>query len=213
MTPVPPNSFPRRGSGYAKYPDSPAAATPPESRNLWQHSPLRRKRNLLTTGALAVDSPGFRSRLQGVHRRLRRQPPAQARHVADNAFAGFGYRFYNVRRDSAFAIARTRMGRNALIPSRLFQDSTIWNVNSPDSSRTLIVSATFVDNHYTFTGNPKAPPPQSLGDQRHLLNLKWLGEGDYQWSTTVDHAIGPVTPAAAGAADHGHADSRRGKDA
>jgi len=196
---VPPNSFPRRGSGYAKYPVSQTAATPRESRKLWQHSPLRRKRNLLTAAALTaillVSGAGCKASIDafGIN-------PTHARHVADNAFAGIGYRFYNVRRDSAFARARTLMGKHALIPSRLFQDSTIWNVNSPDSSRTLIVVATLVDGHYTFAGNPKAPPPQSLGDQRHLLNLKWLGEGDYQWSTSVDHAIGPVTPAAAGAA-------------
>ena len=126
--------------------------------------------------------------------------PAYARHAADNAFAAFAYRFYDVRRDSTFARAREQMGRYALIPSGIFKDSTIWNVFAPDSSRTLLVSATFANNHYTYTASPHAPHPRAVGDQRHSLNLKWLGGGDYEWFNTVDHAIGPVKPNAVAAA-------------
>ena len=115
-------------------------------------------------------------------------------------FAAFAYRFYEVRRDSAFNRARNLMGQYALIPSRLFRDSTLWNTRPPDSSRTLLVSATFTDNRYTFAANPRAPHPRSLGDQRHALNLKWLGGGDYEWFTQVDHTIGNVKPAHVGAA-------------
>ena len=115
-------------------------------------------------------------------------------------FAAFAYRFYEVRRDSAFNRARNLMGQYALIPSRLFRDSTLWNTRPPDSSRTLLVSATFADNRYTFAADPRAPHPRSLGDQRHALNLKSLGGGDYEWFTQVDHAIGNVKPAHVGAA-------------
>jgi hypothetical protein len=160
---------------------------------------LRRERNPLTSAVLAtillLTGAGCKASIDALG-----SNPSTARHVADNAFAGFAYRFYNLRRDSSFARARTLMGRNALIPSRLYQDSTIWNVTSPDSSRSLIVGGAFADNRYTFAGNSQAPPPRSLGDQRHVLHLKWLGQGDYQWTTSVDHAIGPVTPVAAGAA-------------
>ena len=126
--------------------------------------------------------------------------PAYARAAADNAFAAFAYRFYEVRREPSFNRARKLMGEYALIPSRLYRDSTLWNVTSPDSTRTLIVGASFADNHYTFAGNAQAPPPRALGDQRHSLNLKWLGGGDYEWFTQVDHAIGSVKPAHMGAA-------------
>lgn len=50
-----------------------------------------------------------------------------AKRNADNAFAAFAFRFYNVQRDAKFGLARTRMGRFALIPSRIYDDSAIWS--------------------------------------------------------------------------------------
>ena len=126
--------------------------------------------------------------------------PAYARVAAENAFAAYAYRFYQVRREPSFERARELMGQYALIPSRLYRDSTLWNVTRTDSTRTLIVGAAFADNHYTFAANTVAPAPRSLGDQRHSLNLKWLGGGDYEWFTQVDHAIGSVKPAHVAAA-------------
>lgn len=126
--------------------------------------------------------------------------PAQARHAADHLFAGFAYRFYNVLRDPVFDRARTLMGQYALTPSRLWRDSTLWNASGPDSTRTLIVGAAFRGDHYAFTADRSARTPRALGDERHTLSLRWLGGGDYEWFTTVDHAVGALTPAAAGAA-------------
>lgn len=125
--------------------------------------------------------------------------PAYARHVAENTFAAFSYRFYQVTRDSNFNRARNLMGQYALIPGRLYRDSTLWNVFPADSSRTLLIAASFTGNSYRFAANRQAPEPRALGDQRHALNLKWLGGGDYEWFTMVDHAIGTATPAAIGA--------------
>ena len=124
---------------------------------------------------------------------------ARARYAAQTLFAGFAYRFYGVTRDSAFERARKEMGEYALIPSRLYRDSTIWN-DRADSSRTLVVGATFTDNRYLFKANPQTPAPRALGDERHALTLRWLGGGDYEWFTQVDHVIGSAKPAAIGAA-------------
>ena len=160
---------------------------------------MRHSRNPLNTAGLAIlllsSVHGCKASIDAFG-----TSPAQARQVAENTFAAFAYRFYEVRRDSAFNRARMLMGQYALIPSRLFRDSSLWNSRPPDSSRTLLVSATFENNRYTFAANPQAPHPRSLGDQRHALNLKWLGGGDYEWFTQVDHAIGTVKPASVGAA-------------
>lgn len=156
---------------------------------------MRRARNPLAAASLALLCAGCQSSIAAFGPTI-----AEARHAADHAFAGFAFRFYNVRRDSAFHHARQLMGQYALIPSRLYRDSTLWNAISPESSRTLIVGAAFRADHYSFTANRAAPHPRSLGDQRHALTLRWLGGSDYEWSTTVDHAVGPVKPAAAGAA-------------
>jgi hypothetical protein len=155
---------------------------------------LRHLRRTLVLAALALLT-GCQASIDGFSTN-----PAQARHVAENLFVAFAYRFYEVRRDSSFNRARELMGQYALIPSRLFRDSSLWNVFPADSSRTLLVNASFDNNRYLFAANPNAPHPRALGDQRHALNLRWLGGSDYEWFTMVHHAVGLVTPAQAGAA-------------
>jgi hypothetical protein len=142
---------------------------------------------LLATALLAM--PGCQPTIDALG-----PDPTTARRNADHAFAAFAYRFYEVDRDSSFNRARTLMGQYALIPSRLHRDSTLWNGQRHDSTRTITVGASFANNHYTFAANRQAPPPRALGDQRHQLQLKWLGGGDYEWFTQVDHAIGPARP-------------------
>ncbi|HEX6314794.1 MAG TPA: hypothetical protein VFZ73_08045 [Gemmatimonadaceae bacterium] len=155
---------------------------------------MRHLRHTLAAAILAV-LPGCQASIDAFG-----SNPAQARHVAENLFAAFAYRFYEVRRDASFNRARELMGQYALIPSRLYRDSTLWNVFPADSSRTLLVNASFDNNRYLFAANPNAPHPRSLGDQRHALNLHWLGGSDYEWFTMVHHAVGSVTPAQAAAA-------------
>jgi len=159
---------------------------------------LRHARNLLAKASLAlllvVSGTACRASIDAFG-----ADAARARHAAETLFAGFAYRFYGVTRDSAFENARTTMGQYALIPSRLYRDSTIWN-DRADSARILVVGATFTDNRYRFTTNPRAPAPRALGDERHALTLKSLGGGDYEWFTQVDHAVGSAKPAAIGAA-------------
>jgi hypothetical protein len=127
--------------------------------------------------------------------------PSAARQVADEALAGFAYRFYAVNRAPDFDRARRVMGRYALIPSRLYTDSTVWNIRRDrDRSRTLFVRGQFEGNRFNFFADPQVPYPTALGAQRHAIQLKHLGGGDYEWNTAVDHAIGSVTPAAFAAA-------------
>ena len=188
---------PKRGTQLT--PTLPLGATPPKPCNLCQHSPLRHARNpvavIVLAAVLTIYSASCKASIDAFGTN-----PAQARAAAENTFAAFAYRFYEVRREPVFDRARELMGQYALIPSKLYRDSTLWNVTSRDSSRSLIVGATFADNHYTFAANPQAPPPGKIGDQRHSLNLTWLGGGNYEWFTHVDHAIGSVKPAHVGAA-------------
>jgi hypothetical protein len=117
----------------------------------------------------------------------------QAKRNADNAFAAFAFRFYNVTRDPKFAAARPRMARFALIPSKIFGDTSIWNVDSPsDSSRALVLHGTFDGGRYLISARPSVPSPERIGDQRHVLRLRSLGQNNYEWHTVVEHGIGPV---------------------
>lgn len=115
-----------------------------------------------------------------------------AKRNADNAFAGFAFRFYNVQRDPRFAAARPKMASAALSPSRIFDDTTIWSAMSPDSVRTLYLHAELTDKGYLFSARPAAPYPVRLGDERHFMQLTRLARDRYEWITHVDHGIGPV---------------------
>lgn len=122
--------------------------------------------------------------------------PDAARRAADAAFAGFAYRFYNVQRDSAFESTRRLMGRHALIPGRLFRDTTLWSASS-DSARSFFVRSWYENETYHFARASQFPGlPNDVGDERHAIRLTWLGDDDYVWQTAVDHAVGFVTPAA-----------------
>lgn len=160
------------------------------------HGPLRSLRRASLALLAASLSLGCRSSLVAFG-----DSPATATQAADDLFAGFAYRFQNVHRDPKFERARQQMARYALIPSRLYADTSIWSVRSnDDSSRTLFVRATFDGSRYFFAADPASPYPRQVGHERHALRLKSLGKGDYEWYTTVDHAIGRVKPAAVGAA-------------
>ncbi|HWP02906.1 MAG TPA: hypothetical protein VNL96_05585 [Gemmatimonadaceae bacterium] len=127
--------------------------------------------------------------------------PATARGLASDVLRAFAVRFTNVVRDQRAERARARLGRFALAPSRVYHDSTLWSVLSPnDSSRIFLASASLRDGRYFFETVPSAPYPSTPGAQRHLVRLRWLGDGDYEWYTGVDHAIGSISPSAAGAA-------------
>lgn len=115
-----------------------------------------------------------------------------AKRNADNVFAGFAFRFYNVQRDPRFAAARPKMANAALAPSRIFNDTTIWSAMSPDSVRALYLHAEMTDRGYLFSARPAAPYPVRLGDERHFMQLTRLERDRYEWITHVDHGIGPV---------------------
>jgi hypothetical protein len=123
-----------------------------------------------------------------------------AKRNADHAFAGFAFRFYNVQRDAKFRIARPLMARHALVPSRIFDDTSVWSASGPDSVRALHLEGRLGDRGYLFSSRPSARYPERLGDERHFLQLTRLREDEFEWVTHVDHAIGPVRAPQVGAA-------------
>lgn len=93
------------------------------------------------------------------------------------------------------------MGKYALTPAKLFGDTSIWTVsNTSDSTRALYLVGSYNNGQYTFEARGNSPYPTRLGDERHFMQLQQLAEDDYEWYTLVDHAVGSVRPAQAGAA-------------
>jgi hypothetical protein len=119
--------------------------------------------------------------------------PEAARVHADDLFTGLEERFTNVERSPAFAAARAKLGRDALVPSRVYDDSAVWSTMSGDSGRGLVVGGRFSGDHYLFAVVPVAAGPERLADARHDIHLAKLGRGEFEWTTSVVQALGTVT--------------------
>ena len=119
--------------------------------------------------------------------------PAQARANADGLFGAFVKRFTNVYRAPRYARAREMLLHDALTPSEVYADTSIWTVYGPDNYRTLFGNATFTNGRYVFTNSVTDDPVQSLGEGRHIMRLRKLTNDDYDWFTGVDFAAGTIT--------------------
>jgi hypothetical protein len=117
----------------------------------------------------------------------------EARANADVLFGSLAARWVNVERHPKFEKGRNKLGRYALSPSGVINDTSVWT-SSQDSTRALSLRAALTANRYVFTPERAAPVPEQPGASRHVIQLRWLGQSDYEWQTTVDQNIGPVTP-------------------
>jgi hypothetical protein len=120
---------------------------------------------------------------------------AAARANADALFGGIAQRFTNVQRSPKFLIARGKLGKKALTPSAIYNDTSVWTAWGSDSTRTLTLDGEFANNHYLFTARPwPATPPDEPGDSRHYIRLRRLGEDQFEWLTNVDITAGRIKP-------------------
>jgi hypothetical protein len=120
---------------------------------------------------------------------------AAARTNADALFGGIAERFTNVERSPKFLVARGKLGHNALTPSVIYNDTSVWTAWGADSTRTLNIDGEFINNRYLFTARPwPTTPPNRPGDSRHLILLKRLDENQFAWVTNVDITAGRIKP-------------------
>jgi hypothetical protein len=122
-------------------------------------------------------------------------PNAQAaRSNADDLFGGIAQRFTNVQRTPKFLVARRKLGQYALIPSVIYNDTSVWTAWA-DSTRTVTVDGEFLTNRYLFTARPwPATKADTPGDSRHFMFLRRLKKDQYEWITNVDITAGGITP-------------------
>jgi hypothetical protein len=121
--------------------------------------------------------------------------PAVARSNADAMFTALVGRFTNVVRVPRYERAREMLGRFALTPSAIYDDSTVWTAFGPDGTRTLFGAAAITDGRYVFTNVPTNAPLDALGDGRHVMRLHRISGDEYDWFTGVDFAMGHITAA------------------
>ena len=112
-------------------------------------------------------------------------------------FADALYRRYLVvERAPFYAAARVKLGKRALAPSGVFDDTTAWTSRPDAKTRFLMADGvSSSDGRYRFTPRVDAPYPDRLADARHLTQLTRLANpGEYEWRTAVDFAVGPMSP-------------------
>jgi hypothetical protein len=118
---------------------------------------------------------------------------ATARANADELFGSFAARFTNVYRTPRYARARELLGRYALTPSVIYNDTSIWTAYNSDGTRTLFGQAAVLNNRYLFTNIPSSASLETPGDGRHVMRLHKLSDNTYEWFTGVDFAAGHLT--------------------
>jgi hypothetical protein len=116
-----------------------------------------------------------------------------ARVNAEGLFGGIAQRFTNVQRNPKFTVARGKLGKNALTPSMIYNDTSVWTAMGNDGTRTVTVEGGFLNNRYLFAAKAGASAPDQAGDSRHLMVLRRLTDDEFEWLTNVDIAAGPIT--------------------
>jgi hypothetical protein len=116
-----------------------------------------------------------------------------ARTNAEQLFGGIAQRFTNVERNPKFRVARGKLGKYALTPSAIFNDTSVWTAMSADNSRSVTVEGEFGNNRYLFAAKPTTSAANEPGDSRHTMVLRKLRDSEYDWFTNVDIAAGSIT--------------------
>jgi hypothetical protein len=118
---------------------------------------------------------------------------ASARNNTDQLYGGIAQRFTNVERNPKFRIARGKLGKNALTPSVIYNDTSVWTAMNSDNSRVVTVEGEFGNNKYVFSAKPTATAANEPGDSRHTMVLRKISDDEYDWFTNVEIAAGSVT--------------------
>jgi hypothetical protein len=116
-----------------------------------------------------------------------------ARANAEGIFGGIAQRFTNVQRNPKFSHARGRLGKYALTPSAIYNDTSVWTAIGTDATRTVTVDGEFSGSRYLFSARPRAFRPNEPGDSHHTMVLRRIDEDEFEWYTNVDIAAGAIS--------------------
>ncbi|HWE41240.1 MAG TPA: hypothetical protein VG432_01965 [Gemmatimonadaceae bacterium] len=121
--------------------------------------------------------------------------PAAARANTRDLFGALALRLGPLTRSERLARIRPRYVRGSLIPSRIFDDTTVWTARE-GATRTLVIAGhPAPDDRYLLDVHSDAPLPQLVGDSRHIMHLRSLGAGVFEWRSTDELAVGDAPPA------------------
>jgi hypothetical protein len=122
---------------------------------------------------------------------------AEARLNADQLFAALAERLGPITRNARLAAIRPRYVRNALTPSRIFDDTSVWS-SRDGATRTIAVEGAPDGGRYVVSalavGRP-ASLPDAPGRARHVMRLERLSDSQFQWDSRDELAVGGASAA------------------
>jgi hypothetical protein len=120
--------------------------------------------------------------------------PAIAEAHAEQLFDAFTTRFAPNELGPKYEVARVRLAQSALTPSRIFNDTAVWEWRPSASLRAIFVSGEpFDGGKYYLETRTALNPATRPGETRHSITLEQLEPNVYRWDTRVDLAIGSLT--------------------
>lgn len=114
----------------------------------------------------------------------------------EQAFTALYDRYGNIHHGPKYSYANDKLTRSALVPSRVFDDTAVWTA-APDSDTRILELAEFVNAQGVTEQEAadSAPFPTVLGEARHQIILRKLGDHDYSWDTHAEIAMGTIRAA------------------
>ncbi|MFL5559855.1 MAG: hypothetical protein ACJ79K_00125 [Gemmatimonadaceae bacterium] len=122
--------------------------------------------------------------------------PAVARANTNDFFHALSLRLGPLTRSDRLKSIRPRYVRGSLIPSRIFDDTTIWTASRRGFRTLEITGHPTADGRYFLDVTPDAGAPQNVGDSRHIMHLRALGDRAWEWRSTDELAVGRAAPGA-----------------
>lgn len=123
--------------------------------------------------------------------------PAVAESHANELFESIAARFDRVDLEPRFEQARLRLAQAALVPSRVFSDSSVWSIMPTATTRTLFAQGATDDKlgRYRIDTRTSAMPIVHGADTRHTIQLRLLEPDVYRWDTDVEMGVGRISAA------------------
>jgi len=123
--------------------------------------------------------------------------PAVAESHANELFESIAARLNRVELEPRYEQARLRLAQSALVPSRIFSDTSVWSLTPSTTTRVLLVHGTTDERtgRYRIETRTSLIPIARGGDTRHDVQLRSLEPDVYRWDTNVDLAIGSISAA------------------
>ena len=119
--------------------------------------------------------------------------PASARSNTNDLFGALALRLGPLTRSARLKLIRPRYVRGSLIPSRIYDDTTIWTAMS-GTARTLVVAGHPAGGGYLLDVDADARSPQHVAESRHIMRLRALGDDAWEWRSTDELAVGAASP-------------------